>query len=158
MAAPIGRVAGRFGSKCQAVDGGFAFSGALLVRENRPFEKQHARPIETGDEPSDLECGFAGEGKGSLRHFSPNAQTERNVAIGLAIVDSNRGPMPRRDLKVLIAELKAEGRIVQAKRRWRIHPGILPPTQGAPPSASGAAEVARVWDRRGRFKNTPDVN
>jgi hypothetical protein len=49
------------------------------------------------------------------------------------------------DLKGLVAELKAEGRIIEAKRkrkRLQIHPGILEPPQGAPPATGGAVQVA----------------
>ncbi len=47
------------------------------------------------------------------------------------------------NLKKLIAELKAEGRIVEAKGSWpRIHAGVLEPPQGAPPATGGAAQVA----------------
>jgi hypothetical protein len=63
------------------------------------------------------------------------------------------------DLKRLIAELKAEGRIVEAKgKRLQFHPGILEPPQGAPPTAGGAAQVASVWDRRGPAKKPTNVD
>jgi hypothetical protein len=53
------------------------------------------------------------------------------------------------ELKRLIAELKAEGRIIEAKgKRLRIHPGILEPPRGAPPATGGAAQVGCAWDRR----------
>ena len=51
------------------------------------------------------------------------------------------------ELKKLIAELKAAGRIIEAKGKWpRIHAGVLEPPQGAPPAAGGAAQVACVAD------------
>jgi hypothetical protein len=63
------------------------------------------------------------------------------------------------DLKRLIAELKAEGRVIEAKAKGlRIHPGILEPPQGAPPATGGAAQVAWVWDRRGPAKKLTNVN
>jgi len=63
------------------------------------------------------------------------------------------------DLKKLISELKAEGRIIEAKGKWhRTHPGILAPPQGVPPATGGAAQVACVWDRRGPAKKPTNVN
>jgi hypothetical protein len=57
------------------------------------------------------------------------------------------------DLKKTIAELKAEGRIIQAKGKWpRIPAGVLDPPQGAPPATGSAAQVACVLDRRGPVK------
>jgi hypothetical protein len=63
------------------------------------------------------------------------------------------------DLKELVAELKAEGRIIEAKEKLpRIHAGILEPPQGAPPATGGAAQVARIADRRGPVKKPTTVN
>jgi hypothetical protein len=63
------------------------------------------------------------------------------------------------DLKKLIAELKAEGRIVEAKGKWPgIHAGILEPPHGAPPATGGAAQVARFVDRRGPVKKPAHVD
>jgi hypothetical protein len=63
------------------------------------------------------------------------------------------------NLKELIAELKAEGRIIEAKGKLpRIHAGILEPPQGTPPATGGAAQVARTTDRRGPLKKRTTVN
>jgi hypothetical protein len=60
------------------------------------------------------------------------------------------------NLKKLIAELKAEGRIVDARRTW--HPGIIAGSQNTPPASGGAAPVARVWDGRGLTKRADKVH
>ena len=63
------------------------------------------------------------------------------------------------DLKRLIGQLKAEGRIIEAKGKLPgIHPGILEPPQGAPPASGGAAQAACVWDRRGPTENPAKVD
>jgi hypothetical protein len=62
------------------------------------------------------------------------------------------------DLKKLIAELKAERRIIESERKWpRISAGVLEPPQGTPHATGGAAQVACVRDRRGSVRKPANV-
>jgi hypothetical protein len=63
------------------------------------------------------------------------------------------------DVSKILAELKAEGYIVEHEKEWpRIHPGVMEPPQGTPPATGGAAQVACIVDRRGPVKKPAHVD